>query len=470
MTCKGMRMTVGAVCLALGSIGAEASAESLADAFIAAYSSSSLLESSRALMRMEDESISQAVLAFLPTWSASAGIDGSIQSVANSQMTSHDPSESLNGVLQLTMQLLLYDGGDRQLIVDASQESALALRQSLIETEQAVLLNAAQAYHDVLRQTEQLALARSGLTLNETELEAARNRFELGENTRSDVSLVEASLAAAQSRVFLREGELEIARQSYKLATGNEPGRLLPTPPLPGIPNSLDEAVAIAATIHPAIKRAQHTVSAAKYNLKRTETVNDPRVYLNSSARTSRDLSELRYSTDSFSVGVNATIPLGQDRKLGSVFRQAVASVDRARTDLRREAEIVRQKVAIAWARLEIARSTLPAREKQVAAARLAYTGIREEASLGTRTTLDVLNSEQNLLEAQTNQITALFDRDMAVYSLLEAIGLLTVQHLQLGVPVYDVEANFQMALQAPSVRNRQEILDAILADRDAEN
>ena len=438
-------------------------ADSLPDAMAAAYKNSKLLESSRALLRAQDESVPQALAAMRPQLTGVASAGSTLRRAPAMGSARRVTTTTLPATLQLAMELTIYDGGDTKIATEAARQGVLALRQSLLETEQAVLIGAAQAYHDVLRQRELLDLAENGQRLMETQLQAAMSRFELGEITRTDVSLVEASLAAARSRVFLRRGELEIAEKNYELATGAMPGSLEPTPPLPELPGSLKHAQEIAAQQHPAIKRAKHTVAAARQNLKRFETIDKPRVVFGSSVGTNRDLKSWSQGADSVSLSLTARMPFYQGGRISSQLRQTAANAEKSAIDLQREAELVAQGVAIAWARLEIAQSLIPANEQQVISAELAHLGMQQEAALGTRTTIDLLDSEQDLQEARTNLVSAINDRDMAVYSLLESVGLMTVSHLGLGIPDYDPEVNFKKVKDAPGVRRRQELIETIL-------
>ncbi len=438
-------------------------AESLPDAMAAAYKNSKILESARALLRAEDENVPQALSEARPQLSAQARVGSRFRRFAPLGSTSRIDSTTLPTTLQLTSEITIYDGGDTKTATEAARQGVLALRQSLIAREQAVLLDAAQAYHDVLRQRELLELAENGQRLTNTQLEAAKSRFELGEITRTDVSLVEAGLAAAQSRVFLRRGELEIAEKNFELATGLTPGNLAPTPPLPDLPDSLEHAQDIAAQQHPAVNRAKHTVSAARLNLKRFETVNKPRIVLGGSVGTSRDLKTWELGTDTVEVFLDARMPLYQGGAISSRLRATAANADKAAVDLQREAQLVAQNVAIAWARLEIAQSLIPASEQQVVSAELAYSGITQEAALGTRTTIDQLDAEQELQEARNNLVSSINDRDMAVYTLLESVGLLTVRHLGIDVPTYDPEENFNKVKDAPGVRKRQELINKVM-------
>lgn len=453
--------------LTLGALNVEA--ETLADALVSAYKNSKLLESTQILLRSRDEDVPQALAAIRPSFSALATAGARYQSSVSPATNVRTGSTTLPATLQLMMELTIYDGGDSHFAIYAAREGVLALRQSLIEAEQGVLLAAAKAYHDVLRQSEILQLAKSALRLTESQLRAAESRFELGEITKTDVSLVEANLAAAQSRVYLRQGELEIAKRNYELATGMVPNDLAPPPPLPSIPSSLQEAQMIAVQTHPTIKKLKHTVSTARFNLRRFETIDNPRIVFGTSVGTNRELDAFSDGTNTVSLSLTARMPFYQGGRVSSQLRQTAALAEKAAIDLQLEAEKISQNVAIAWAQLEIAKSVIPANEEQVKAVELAYQGIKQEEELGTRTIIDLLNSEQRLEEVRTSLVNSITDKDMAVYNLLERIGLMTVKHLGLNVLAYDPNVNFNRVKDAPSVKGRQQLIDTILQKTSAE-
>ncbi len=438
-------------------------AETLPDALVAAYRNSKLLESSRALLRSRDESVALAVAASRPTLTANTGFNGTVRRRPSVATGTRATDTSLLANFQLATELLIYDGGDSKLSIAAEKEGVMAMRQSLIETEQQVLLAAADAYHGVLQQRELVTLEENGLRLIESQLTAARHRFEFGEVTRTDVSLVEAGVAAATSRVYLQQGQLEIARQNYLLATGKLPGDLESTPPLPELPASLDETQRIAAQHHPTILKGKHNVAAARLNVQRAENITSPRVYLGGTLGTNRNLTRTSQTTDSLTLSVSARMPLYQGGTLSALTRQAIANAEKASLDLQYQAQIVAQRVAIAWARLEIATSSISARHQQVLSAELAHQGVTQEARLGERTTLDQLDAEQKMLEARTNLVAAINSRDMAAYSVLEAAGLMTVKHLGLGIPVYNPEENFNKVQHAPALSGRRGFVNSMI-------
>ncbi len=462
------RILLGAVAIAVAAVR-PATGETLTDAFVAAYQNSNLLEASRALLKAQDESVATAVAALRPTVTAAASVESRLTRAPMPQSVRRITDGAVAGSLGLTVELLLTDGGSGKLAVKAARETVMATRQTLLDVEQAVLLNAAIAYHDVVRQTELLRLAKNGLNVMETEREAAEGRFELGEITRTDVSLVEARLAVARSRELLSQGELEIARENYRLATGSYPGGLAGLPPSPEIPATLEEARSIAMRIHPSIVQGKHLVAAGQLALERTKTVNDPRLSLAGTVGGSREVGAWSTGIDRLSVSLSATMPIYAGGKGDSVIRQARANVDRLRSELQQAAQVAAQQVAVAWTRLEIAASSIESRDQQVAAAELAFEGVKAEAELGLRTTLDVLDSEQDLLSARNDRVAAIHERQIAVYRLLSTMGLMTVQHLGLGIPTYNPDEYLSRVETAPAETWPASKIDSLFRSLEAE-
>ena len=459
--------TSGIACAAfsvtLGLAGG-AMAESLHDALVAAYNNSNLLDSTRALVRVQDESVAQAVAALRPAVDLSASATGTLCDNPGRDCPGKQVSSgSLAGTLQLTSELLLYDGGEGKIAVQAAKEGVYATRQSLVENEQKILLDAVSAYLGMLRATEFLALEEDNLNVASTELDAARDRFELGGISRSEVSLVEARVASVRSDVAARRGELELARESYKLATGSYPGELEPPPPPPAIPSTLDEALDLANQSHPSIVRARHTVKAADFNVKRAETALSPRLVLGSSLSQNRDFEDWQTPTTRASVSITARVPLYRGGQLASAYRQGLANLEKVRADHQYTARVVAQQVGAAWARIQISMASIQARSEQVISAEVAYNGVREEASLGLRSPLEVLDAEQELNTARTNLVSAQHDQDLAVYSLLSSVGLLTAERLGLAVEHYSPDDNLERVKNAPAKDMRRMLLDKVL-------
>jgi outer membrane protein len=448
--------------LALGLAAMPASAQTLADALAAAYRNSNLLEQNRALLRAADEDVAQAVATLRPVVSFVAQAerrwitDG--RPATATQPARRVTIEDLTAQVALSADLTVYDFGRGRLAVDAARETVLATREALRGVEQQVLLNAVFAYMSLRNATEFLSLRQSNVRLIEQELRAARDRFEVGEITRTDVAIAEARLAAARSNLAAAEGDLAVAREAYRAATGTTPGQLAPPSRLPQTAPSLEAAREIALRTHPTILQAQRQVTVAELLARRAEA--GYRGTLSAGARISQ--SDAGVSAQSLSLTFSQPIYTGG--RISSLYRQALARVDASRAAVHQAVVVVTRDVGQAWAELAVALARIEATERQIAAARTAYEGVREEATLGARTTLDVLNAEQELLDARVARVAAETNRYLAVYQLLAAMGLLTVDHLGLGIPTYDPQAYYDAVRSAPVTTPQGQRLDRILS------
>lgn len=450
-----IRLARVAAAAALIAIPAAGGAETLADALIAAYRSSNLLEQNRALLRAADEDVAQAVAALRPVINFAVGATATLTDVRRAP---GGVTSDLQAVASLSAELLLFDFGASQAALSAQKEIVLATRQQLVGVEHQVLFGAVAAYQGVRTALEQVSLRESNVRVIERALRAAEDRFELGEITRTDVAIAQARLAGSRSALEAARGDLAIARERYNLAVGRYPGNLAAPPRAPQTARTLDEAKAIARRTHFQIKGAQHEVAAAELQVARAEAAMRPRLTL------SAEYSVLDNGADQGSVSLRMTQRLYAGGQASSLFRQAIARRDAARARLARATAEVEDGVGRAWAQLAVARAGIAASREQVAAAQAAYDGVREEATLGARTTLDVLNAEQELLDARVSLITAMSNEYTATYALLAAMGLLTVEHLGLGIPTYDPTAYYNAVRNAPATSGRGAALDRVLA------
>ncbi len=394
--------------------------------------------------------MAQAVAALRPIVSYSANL---------SNNAPPGPAGALNGSLGVNVSMLLFDFGNSELAVEAAKESVLATRQSLLSVESQVLLRAVQAYTSVRDSQSFVALRENNVRVITQQRRAAEDRFEVGEITRTDVSLAEASLAGARSGLVAEQGNLARAREEYRSAVGRYPGPLQTLPNPPAIPSTLDEALAIARQNSPTIVQAKHNVTVAEINVKRAELGMKPTLQGSGGVAIDDD------GDTSSSLGLTFSGPIYRGGALSAGLRQAKANRDATRAQLLTARLSVDQQVANAWANLSVAAAVLTASEQEVRALTLALRGLQEEARLGSRTTLDVLDQEQDLLDAQTNRVSAQTDRYVAVYQLLSAMGLLTADHLGLNVPRYDPAAYYNAVKDAPvvNVSPQGERLDRVL-------
>lgn len=431
------------------------SAETLRDALVGAYFHSGLLDQNRALLRAADEDVAQAVSLLRPivTWSASAA-----QSNSNSVVTDGGANISSFGTelsASLNLTLLLWDAGRSKLGIEVAKETVLATRQSLIDVEQRVFLRTVQAYFDVRQRAETVALRRSNLRLITEELRAAEDRFEVGEVTRTDVAQAQARLAEARSGLAVALGDLVQAQEEYANVVGRRPGELAAPGALPKLVASIPNAKAMAERNHPRLRAVQHQVAAAELQVQIAQRAKQPTVNLTGQVGQSQTLDSTEYG-ESVSLGVNVTGPIYRGGALASQTRAAIAARDAQRGSLHTVRHDIRQEVGSAYALLQSTQAQLEATAERIRAARVAFNGVREEATLGARTTLDVLNAEQALLDAQAAEITAQANRYIAAYQVLSSMGRLTATDLKLGIQQYDPAAYYNLVKDAPRAKSPQ--------------
>jgi outer membrane protein len=462
-----LKLRIMALALAFGvvfGVAGPSRAETLADALVGAYTHSGLLEQNRALLRAADENVALATANLRPIISWSAGIEGnSTYGRNNPIILSPTSSNSTNLLLGLNAEILLYDGGGTKLAVEAAKETVLATRYSLVSIEQDVFFRAVSAFFTVISTREFVSLRENNLRLIEEELRAAQDRFEVGEVTRTDVAQAESRLAAGRSGLAVAKGDYIIAQEEYRNVVGRAPGNLVAPTRLPNAPSSVDAAKSLAVRGHPAMLQVQRQVAASELNILRAKANIQPRVTLDGRLVSNDDLSSELFG-QSATVGLRLSQIIYGGGALSAAVRQAIASRDAARGNLHRVRHDLQQNVGRAIALLEVAKAALGSSEQQIVAAEIAFEGIREEASLGARTTLDVLDAEQELLDARATRISAQTQQYIAAYAVLATLGQLTADQLNLPVQRYDPLAYYNLAKDAPTATSQQgKQLDQIL-------
>lgn len=422
------RGVVTAVALAVMVPGA-AAADSLRQVMADAYRNSQLLEQQRYLLRVQDEGVNQAFSALLPTVSFVAS-------------TSRDLiNETSTTTFRLLSELTIYQGGARIAARQGAEQAVNAARQQLVSLEQQVLLDAVTAYLEVWEASQIVGVRERNVRVLSEQLRAARDRFEVGEDTRTDVAQAESQLATARSALAAAQGTLEIARELFNIAVGRYPNGLPDPGGLPRLPSSEDEAQRLARQVHPAVLARQFEVAAAEFGVQEARGGTRPNLSVDLSVGNTVDSPIRTQEGDSATLSLTLTQPIYRGGQLASLERQALAQVEAVRFGLNQQVLVNLQAVGNAYARLRIATAQIQASDQRIRAAQLAFEGVREEAALGARTTLDVLDAEQDLLEARISRIEAQGDLYAASYGILAASGLLTVTHLELPVPDYDVAA-----------------------------
>jgi outer membrane protein len=448
----------------LGVIVATASpsfATTLTDALIQAYQTNPSLRVGRSGLRATDETVRQAKGALEPTISTGASFD---KLDGTSPLTNTTPT---TGVF-IQASIPIYAGGTLLNAVDQARYNVLASRQSLIATEQQVLLDAVTAYMDVRRDIRNVELGVNSVRVLSEEVRAANERFEVGEVTRTDVAQAESRLAASESDLQTTRANLKRSINFYILTIGSKPKNLNIPPSTPKLPATTDAAEAVAIARHPNILLRQFNVKAAEKGLKIARGGVLPTISANASVTRNNNNSNSTGPTVSdrqttSAIGLDLTQPIYQGGRLNSNQRQALALLEQSNAELQLSGLQVRENVKSTYAIWEASKASITARRKQVSAAQIAFDGASEEAKLGARTTLDVLNSEQDLLQAQNDLVAAIRDEYVSAYGVLAAMGLLTVEHLGLGVESYNPDVNYQAVSGANKFgAQRQKIMDKL--------
>ncbi|WP_372893755.1 TolC family outer membrane protein [Rhodosalinus sp.] len=462
----GLALTVA---VAIGAAAPErAGAQTLAEALSEAYVNSGLLEQNRALLRAADEDVAQAVAGLRPVlnWSTSIRRQFGERRGPTGVVGNFVTEQASAGV---NLEWLLYDSGRSQFQREAAKESVLATREGLVSIEQQVLLGAVQAFMNLRRATDTVSLRENNVRVIRRQLRAARDRFEVGEVTRTDVAQAEAALSAARANLARAEGELEQARETYARDVGSEPGTLAEPGDVPRSVGSADEAQARAVREHPDLRQAQREITVNELGVAAARAGMRPRVTLQGGYNVTSDFDEDE-SLGTGEISLQAGGPIYRGGELSSLVRQAQARRDAARGNLHVVRKRLAQEAGAAWSRLEVARAAREASRRQIEAAEVAFEGVQEEARLGARTTLDVLEAEQNLLDARTDLVSATTDEYIAAYALFAATGRMTAQDLGLSVPRYDPAEYYNLVKTAPVPQSAQgRALDRVLESIGAE-
>jgi outer membrane protein len=448
---KTYRLLFGAMTSVLVLMGASGvSAETLESALARAYGNNPELNAQRAGVRVRDEDVAQAKSGYRPRINATADIGRTFVDADTGRPRTpfgtggSSISRSTPRGFGVEINQPIFDGFQTSNRVRAAESGVLGSREQLNTTEQNVLLDAATAYMDVLRDTAILDLQRNNVEVIDEQLRQTRDRFNVGEVTRTDVAQAEARLAASRSEASLAEANLRNSIAVYRQVVGVEPQQLAPGRPLDSLtPRTIDAALKVALSEHPAIKARQHAVDVAELQVKVAQGALAPQLGVAGSVDQRYDRQSVGDSALSASVVARLTVPIYEGGQAYSATRQAKEEAGQRRLEADLVRDQVRAQVSSSWGRLEAARAQIQAAQAQIDAAETALSGVREEARVGQRTTLDVLNAQQELLTARVNLIQAQRDRVVASYSLVNAMGRLHSRALALKVNHYSPKIHY---------------------------
>lgn len=432
-----MKTMTRATLLSLLLISGVAHAETLDEAMAKAYSTSPRLQARQAQLRAIDEQVAEANAGWKPTLNGSASYSYSQQVYQGTETSTHPR----NLGVQLNQPLLKLQTFTA---VQSAKRAVDAARATLTSQEQQLLFDAVSAYMNVVRDQSVLKLQKNNEQVLKRQLDAARDRFRVGEITRTDVSQAESRLADANAARIQAEGTLAASRANYKRVIGDEPAKTEQPEKMPALPGAIDEAIAQAESANPDVIAAQYAYEQADKDVDTNLARLLPEISVVGSATRAYGQSNLlKDRSDGLSIGLQATVPLYQGGAEYARTRQAKQTRSQRSLELDETKRLAQESAIRAWQLHKAAVAAIDSRRAGVKANALALEGIQQEAKVGTRTTLDVLNAEQEYLNAQVNLVSAEHDAVVAAYQVLSAVGKLTATDLKLPVQAYDPQQHY---------------------------
>ncbi|MGY3036068.1 outer membrane protein [Bradyrhizobium sp. USDA 4354] len=419
-------------------------ADTIDAALVRAYQNNPQLNAQRAQVRSTDENVPQALSGYRPRVSltASAGYQ-------YSDFKSSSTSDPVNGTgiprsVGLTASQTLYNGNQTANRTRAAESQVSGAREGLRVLDQSVLLQAATTYMDYLRDAATLEVQRSNVRVLEQTLKQTRDRFNVGEVTRTDVAQSEAQLAAGKTQALTAEANLTTTRANFRRIIGNEPTNLAPGSPVDRfLPPTLAAAIELALIENPNVTASMYGIDVNYLQVKVNEGALLPTVTLQASVTQAYEQSLIQYRSFGASAVAQLSAPIYQGGAEYALIRQSKENLAQQRLNLETTRDQARATVVQAWGQLQASKAQVQSAQAQVTASEIALNGVREEAKAGQRTTLDVLNAQQALVNARVALVTAQHDRVVASYSVLSAVGRLSPQVLGLPTTTYDPSVHY---------------------------
>jgi outer membrane protein len=425
--------------LAVCFLALPAQAESLADAMRAAYQKNPSLIAERRRQRATDELVPAAKSGWRPTIIAGASVT---QEWSDTSRTPAQDNASANLNIQLTQPI--FRGFKTVQEIARAKANVQAGRQQLLSVEQQVLFNVVQAYLAVVRDRQILSIRQRNVSNLQKQARAAQARFDVGEVTRTDVSQARARVSAAQGDVAASQANLQSSIAFYVEVVGKKPGNLKYAR-LGKLPGNLDGALAKAEEINPQILQAAWVFDASTHDVEVAKGDLLPEISLRATGSYTIHPQSGVDSAESATVQGVVTVPIYQSGREYAAIRQSKQVASQRQVQIIEATRAVRRAVTAAWYTLVSSRQAITAANAQVAAAVLALDGINQEYLVGSRTTIDVLNAEQEVLNARLGLINAQYQQFLSTYQLYQAMGKLTARHLKLGGQYYDPEENYRI-------------------------
>jgi outer membrane protein len=451
---RGVKVITGAAVsvLLLACMGPmPALADTIEAALVRAYQNNPQLNSQRAQVRFTDENVPQALSGYRPkvAITASAGTQYT-DTLSNAGGTANQlVSTPIHGVnaprsVGATITQNVFNGQQTANRTRAAESQVSGAREGLRVLEQSVLLSAATIYMDYLRDSAIVEVQKSNVRVLEQTLKQTRDRFNVGEVTRTDVAQSEAQLAAGKTQLLTAEANLTTTRSNFRRIIGNEPEGLAPGSPVDRfLPGSLPSAVELGLIENPNVTAAMFGIDVSFLQVKVNEGALLPSVNLVASVQQSYESTLLIYRSFGASAVAQLNVPVYQGGAEYSLIRQSKETLAQQRLNLEQVRDQTRANVVTAWGQLVAGKAQVQSAQSQVTASEIALNGVREEAKAGQRTTLDVLNAQQALVNARVALVTAQHDRVVASYSMLNTVGRLSPQVLKLPTTTYDPSVHY---------------------------
>jgi len=420
-------------------------ADTIEAALVRAYQNNPQLNAQRAAVRSIDETVPQALSGYRPK--VNLTLTGGYQ-YQDSQITSQTPAvhgTTTPASATLTATQTIYNGQQTANGVRKAEANVSGQREALRLLEQQVLFLAAQIYMDYLRDAAIVEVQRSNTRVLEQTLKQTRDRFNVGEVTRTDVAQSEAQLAAGRTQQLTAESNLTTTRSNFRRIIGNDPDNLAPGSPVDRfLPSTLQQAINLALTENPSVTSAMYGIDVQYLQVKIQEGALLPTVTVQASAQQSYQQSLQQFRSFGASAVAQVTVPIYQGGGEYALIRGSKETLAQQRLTLEQTRDQARSDLVSAWGNLLAGKAQVASAQAQVSASEIALNGVREEAKAGQRTTLDVLNAQQALVNARVSLVTAQHDRVVASYNVLQRIGRLSPQVLNLPTTTYDPSVHYQ--------------------------
>jgi outer membrane protein len=427
-------------------------ADTIEAALVRAYQGNPQLNAQRAQVRATDENVPQALSGYRPkvNLTASAGIQYSDQLSTQGGTPTQLVRTPIHGTnpprqVGLTVNQTVYDGQITANKTRAAEAQVSGAREALRVLEETVLLNGATIYMDYLRDSATVEVQRSNVHVLEETLKQTRDRFNVGEVTRTDVAQAEAQLAAGKTQELTAESNLVTTKANFRRIIGNDPENLAPGSPVDRfLPKGLAAAVDLGLVENPNVTSAMFGIDVSFLTVKINEGALLPTATVQAAVSQGYEQSLIIQKSFNASLTAQLSVPIYQGGTEYSLIRQSKETLAQQRLTLDQTRDQIRATVVQAWGQLEANKAQVVSAQAQVTAAEVALNGVREEAKAGQRTTLDVLNAQQALVNARIALVTAQHDRVVSSYSVLSAVGRLSPQVLGLATTAYDPSVHYQ--------------------------